>query len=88
LVMVCLYHGAGRELWLTASVLIFVTRVITFSYFIPVMLNKLMKAEKVPAAELPGIIKRWTALSPLRLITEFAALITGALALFMLGTAL
>jgi len=85
LVMACLYHGAGRELWLTTAVLIFVTRVITFSYFIPVMLNKIMQAEKVPAAELPGIIKRWTTLSPLRLISEFTALIIGAWALVMLA---
>jgi hypothetical protein len=46
-----------------------------------------MKAEKVPAAELPGIIRRWTTLSPLRLISEFAALINGTWALLLLAAA-
>ena len=78
------YEGPAHGLWLTAAVLIFVTRLITFSYFIPVMLKKLMQAEKVPPAQLRGIIKTWTTLSPLRLISEFAALITGAWALLRL----
>ncbi|MES2375971.1 MAG: hypothetical protein V4553_05315 [Bacteroidota bacterium] len=87
LVMAWRYDGPAHSLWLTAAIIIFVTRVITFSYFIPVMVTKIMQAEKVPAAQLPGIIKRWTALSPLRLITEFAALITGAWALLFLAVA-
>jgi hypothetical protein len=87
LVLAWRYDGAGHELWLTAAVLIFVTRAITFSYFIPLMLKKLVQAEKVSAAELPGIIKRWTALSPLRLIPEFVALVTGAWALLLLAVA-
>ena len=77
----------GHGLWLTTAIVIFITRVITFSYFIPVMLRKLLQAEKVPARELPGIIRRWTALSPLRLISEFAALITGVWALLLLAVA-
>jgi hypothetical protein len=70
-------EGPAHGLWLTAAVLIFVTRLITFSYFIPVMLKKNMQAENVPPAQLRGIIKTWTTLSPLRLISEFSALITG-----------
>jgi hypothetical protein len=80
-------EGAAHNMWLTAAIIVFVTRIITFSYFIPVMLGKLMQAEKVPAAELPGIVKRWTTLSPLRLISEFAALITGAWALLLIAAA-
>jgi hypothetical protein len=81
------YGGQAHSPWLTAAILIFITRIITFSYFIPVMLKKLMKAETVPVAELPGIIKRWTALSPLRLVSEFVALIIGAWALMLLAAA-
>jgi hypothetical protein len=87
LVLAWRYDGPAHSPWLTAAILIFVTRVITFSYFIPVMLTKLMRAEKVPAGELPGIIKRWITLSPLRLISEFAALITGTWALLLLAAA-
>jgi len=87
LILAWRYDGPAHTLWLITAILIFVTRVITFSYFIPVMLNKLMRAEKVPAGELPGIIKRWTTLSPLRLISEFAALFTGVWALLLLAAA-
>jgi hypothetical protein len=87
LVMAWRYDGPGHQLWLIAAILIFVTRVITFSYFIPVMITKLARAEDVPAAQLPGIIKRWTGLSPLRLIPEFAALIIGVWALLFLAVA-
>jgi hypothetical protein len=48
------------------------------------MLNKLMQAEKVPTEKLRGIIKRWIRLSPLRLICELAALLTGVWALLLL----
>jgi len=85
LVLAARYHGPAHDLWLIAAILIFVTRVITFAYFIPVMLKKLMQAEKVLAVQLPGIIKRWTTLSPLRLISEFAALVTGTWALLLLA---
>ncbi len=87
LILAWRYDGPAHSPWLTAAILIFVTRVITFGYFIPVMLQKLMRAEKVPVGELPGIIKRWTTLSPLRLISEFAALITGTWALMLLAVA-
>ena len=87
LVLALRYIGAAHNMWLTAAIIVFVTRIITFSYFIPVMLRKLMKAEKIPAAELPGIVKRWTTLSPLRLISEFAALITGTWALLLIAAA-
>ena len=87
LVLAFRYEGPAHNIWLTAAILIFITRAITFAYFIPVMLNKLMKADKVPSEQLPGIIKRWVTLSPLRLISEFAAFITGAWALMMLAVA-
>ena len=87
LVLAWRYEGGAHGIWLTTAALIFVTRVMTFSYFIPVMLRKLAQPEKVPAKELPGIIRRWTTLSPLRLVSEFAALFTRIWALLMLAVA-
>jgi hypothetical protein len=87
LVLAWRYDGAGHQLWLITAIVVLVTRVITFSYFIPVMITKLARAEEVPAAQLPGIIKRWTGLSPLRLIPEFVALIIGVWALLFLAVA-
>lgn len=81
------YDGAGHTLWLIAAILIFITRAITFSYFIPVMLKKLMKADEVPADQLPGIIKRWITLSPLRLVSEFIVLVLGTWSLLYLSVA-
>jgi hypothetical protein len=59
--------------WLVAAIAIFINRVITFSYFIPVMIRKIMKPEQMEASRLRAIVKRWTALSPLRLIPELFA---------------
>lgn len=87
LILAWRYDGAGHLLWLTSAMLIFITRVITFSYFIPVMLRKLMKADEVPAGQLPGIIKRWITLSPLRLVSEFIALILGTWGLLYVAVA-
>jgi hypothetical protein len=87
LILAWRYDGPAHGIWLASAILIFVTRVITFSYFIPVMLNKLMKADKVPPDQLPGIIKRWVGLSPLRLVSEAVVLFLGAWALLHLAVA-
>lgn len=70
--LACWYHGVGQGYWLSAAITIFVSRVITFSYFIPVMICKIMQPEKFEARELQAIVKQWTDLSPLRLLPEFA----------------
>src|SRR5690348_12211794 len=49
IIMACWHHGAGQGYWLAAAIVIFVTRVITFSYFIPVMIRKIMQPEKFDA---------------------------------------
>lgn len=71
--LACWYHGAGQGYWLAAAITIFVTRCITFSYFIPVMIRKIMQPEKFDVGQLQAIVKQWTGLSPLRLVPEFAA---------------
>ncbi|HVS92168.1 MAG TPA: hypothetical protein VHE59_09065 [Mucilaginibacter sp.] len=73
IIMACTYHGAGLACWLTAAVLIFLNRIFTFSYFIPVMIRQIMQPERIEAGRLKAIVKQWTALSPVRLIPEFAA---------------
>lgn len=67
------YSGPAAAPWLAAGITIFVSRVVTFSYFIPVMLKYIMKPEQVEPVRLRNIVKRWTALSPLRLLPEAIA---------------
>lgn len=67
------YTGHAHSYWLAAAIAVFITRVITFSYFIPVMIRKIMRPEQVEAPRLQAIVKQWTALSPLRLIPELFA---------------
>ena len=65
--------GDARTYWLAAAVTVFIGRVITFSYFIPVMIRKIMKPESIEATRLRAIVKQWTDLSPLRLVIELFA---------------
>ncbi|HEY8999965.1 MAG TPA: hypothetical protein VIM89_01340 [Mucilaginibacter sp.] len=67
------YTGDAHNYWLAAAIAVFITRIITFSYFIPVMIRKIMQPEQVEAGRLRAIVKQWTGLSPLRLIPEFFA---------------
>ena len=67
------YTGPAHNYWLAAAIIIVINRVITFSYFIPVMLKYIMKPETMETERLKSIVKTWTGLSPLRLLPEFAA---------------
>jgi hypothetical protein len=67
------YSGEAHGYWLGAAIAIFINRVITFSYFIPVMIRKIMQPEDIEASHLQSIVKQWTALSPLRLFPELLA---------------
>ncbi len=73
IVMAYKYTGPAHDYWFAAAIIIFISRVITFSYFIPVMIKYIMQPEKVEAAKLKAIVKTWTGLSPLRLLPEFIA---------------
>jgi hypothetical protein len=75
------YSGGAHIYWLSAAIAIFATRIITFSYFIPVMIRKIMQPEHVEARRLRFVVKQWTALSPLRLIPELFAWFMLAVAL-------
>ena len=67
------YTGEAHNYWLAAAITIFISRVITFAYFIPVMIRYIMKPEKVESEKLKAIVKTWTGLSPVRLLPEFVA---------------
>jgi len=67
------YTGAAHDYWLAAAITIFVNRLITFSYFIPVMIRKIMEPEQFEAGRLKSIVRTWTTLSPWRLLPEFTA---------------
>ena len=67
------YTGEAHNYWLAAAIIIFISRVITFAYFIPVMIRYIMQPEKVESEKLKTIVKKWTGLSPLRILPEFVA---------------
>ena len=67
------YSGEAHGYWLAAAIAIFVSRIITFSYFIPIMIRKIMQPEQIESSRLQVIVKQWTALSPLRLVPELFA---------------
>jgi hypothetical protein len=79
------YTGDAHNYWLFAAIAVFVTRVITFSYFIPVMIRKIMQPEQVEKSQLQAIVKQWTGLSPLRLIPEFFAWVMLVIVLMHMG---
>ena len=75
------YTGGAQVYWRIAAAAVFINRVVTFSYFIPVMIRKIMQPENIEAARLKTIVKQWTALSPLRLVAELLAWVMLVLAL-------
>lgn len=84
LILAWRFNGPAQAYWLSAAAIVLVGRAITFGYFIPVMLYKIMQPEKIEAKRLQRIVKLWTGLSPLRIVLELAAwiLLCGALLQF------
>jgi hypothetical protein len=72
-VLACNYTGPAHAYWLTAGITVLATRIITFAYFIPEMLRKIMKPERIEPARLRRIVRVWLALSPWRLLPELVA---------------
>ncbi len=75
------YVGPAHCMWLFGAIIVLVSRLITFAYFIPEMIRKIMKPEGLEKALLQRIVKTWTSLSPLRLLPELFAWVVLALAL-------
>ena len=62
--------AALRTAWLAAAIAVILKSIATYTYFVPTMLGKLAKAETMEPALLTRTVRRWTSLSPLRLILE------------------
>jgi hypothetical protein len=80
IVMAYNYVGPAHCYWLFASIIVFVSRLITFVYFIPAII-KISKPQHIEQQRLQAMVNRWTALSPVRLLPELAAWVILALAL-------
>ena len=62
------YKGGAQPYLMAAAVAVFIDRVITFSYFIPVMIRKIMEPEKIEKSRLQKIVRQWIMLSPIRVV--------------------
>jgi len=65
--------GEAQAWLMAAAVTVFIDRVITFSYFIPVMIRKIMQPENIEARRLRKIVRQWTMLSPIRVVLGLVA---------------
>jgi tellurite resistance protein TehA-like permease len=79
--------GLLRTVWLAAAIVVILKSIATYTYFVPTMMGKLMKAETMRPEELIQTVNRWTTLSPLRLFLELFAWITAVWAWSLLGRA-
>jgi hypothetical protein len=77
--------GFLRELWLAAAFAIVLKSVGTYAYFAPTMIRKFEKAESLEPAELAKSVKRWTALSPVRLCVELFGWTAAAWTLWLIA---
>ncbi len=72
LVAAWLYAGPGRTWWLIASALALFVIVVTFAYFVPVLL-RLPDAAKMPEAQLTRMVRLWVRLNWCRFVILVAA---------------
>ncbi len=83
------WHQTGlvANLWLMSSVSIILKSVTTYTYFVPTYIRRISKPETMNTTALRRIVRTWTALSPLRVLVEIFAWITGIVALLLSGRA-
>lgn len=79
------WHQTGlvRTLWLVSSVSIILKSVGTYGYFVPTLIGRIAKPETMNTPTLRRVVGTWTALSPLRVLVETFAWITGIWALIL-----
>ena len=65
--------GPAQAVWMTAALIVFTNRIITFSYFIPTMVRKFEHPEKIETQQLQKAVQLWSTLSPIRILVELAA---------------
>jgi hypothetical protein len=80
------WHQIGfvRTLWLTSSALIIFKSAGTYGYFVPTYIRRIAKPETMDIMALRRVVRTWTNLSPLRVLVEMFAWITGVWALMIL----
>jgi hypothetical protein len=76
LVAALLYAGPARTWWLFAASSALLVIIVTFAYFIPVLL-RLPDAAKMPAAQLTRMVRLWVRLNWLRFAILVAAWLAG-----------
>jgi hypothetical protein len=77
--------GSLRTIWFASAMVIVAKSIATYSYFVPTMMRKIGRAEKMDGNTLRQTVRRWAALSPLRVITELFAWTSGIWALVLLS---
>jgi hypothetical protein len=77
------WHQVGlvRDLWLISSIAIVLKSIGTYGYFVPTYVRRISKPESMDTVELRRVVRTWTRLSPLRVLVEIFAWITGIWAL-------
>jgi len=77
-------NGLVRTLWLTSSVSIIIKSASTYGYFVPTYIRRIARAETMDIMALRRVVHTWANLSPLRVLVETLAWITGMWALMIL----
>jgi hypothetical protein len=76
--------GLVRTLWLTSSMLIIIKSAGTYGYFVPTYIRRIAKPQTMDIMALRRVVRTWTNLSPLRILAETFAWITGIWVLILL----
>jgi hypothetical protein len=75
--------GMVRDLWLMSSIVIVLKSLGTYGYFVPTYVRRIAKPNTMDAVTLRRLVRQWTGLSPLRIVVEIFAWITGMWALLL-----
>ena len=75
--------GMVGSLWLMSSLAIVLKSIATYGYFVPTYIRQIGKPSVVNPATLRRIVRTWVGLSPLRIVAETFAWITGMWAILL-----
>jgi hypothetical protein len=75
--------GAVRGLWLVSSIAIVLKSIATYGYFVPTYIRQISKPTVMDSATLRRVVRTWVGLSPLRIVAETFAWITGMWAILL-----
>ncbi len=80
-------EGLVRSLWLMSSLAIVLKSIATYGYFVPTYMRRIAKPGAIDILTLRRLVRTWTRLSPLRVLIETFAWITGICALLLYSRA-